>query len=362
MSNKIAARKSAQLKCVRLEPRRLLSGTVVASLFGDVLQLWGDQEDNQIEITQDGEDLVVAGFADTQIEFEGQSQSSVTLDGAASSLSNLVGFFDSGDDSFVIRPGFRFDGHVAIFMQSGNDSVGFDQSEIARGSHIDLGTGNDELALRDSAVDRRFSVLGLSGDDTIGIDNSSFESTSFVLGSGNDSFSIEASNFDRSVFVFGHSGSDDIAISDTLIGSDLFVFAGSGSDLVSVNGSEVDDAFLFMGSGDDIVEVDQNANSFFVFGGSGNDEVTANTQGTRLTRSVESTTQPSDVQTRIDQSDGLVVRVEQAFTVFDPPDSVGPLTLELQSSAPVIESNDLLLTDLSIFAASGETAANASIE
>ena len=111
-----------------LERRLLLSGNVLSSFLGDDLFLTGDDLGNEIEIVQTDGSLVVRGLGDTLINGANSefvvAQDSSTFDG------DIVARLFDGNDQFIVQDGITVSGDLIVLAGSGDDAVGIGESTV----------------------------------------------------------------------------------------------------------------------------------------------------------------------------------------------------------------------------------------
>jgi hypothetical protein len=123
--------KTRKARFESLENRNLMAGNVTAALVGGELSLTGDNSSNYLVVHQTGANRFQVQGINTNIKFGSQTARSITF-------------------SSVIDIGFN--------MRGGNDSVTVYNSSLAGSMGVDMGTGNDVLALPTSVLTTLASI------------------------------------------------------------------------------------------------------------------------------------------------------------------------------------------------------------
>lgn len=153
----------------RLESRRMLAGSIVATLVTPTyLVLTGDSDDNALGVTisNDG-DVAIVADAGTEIVWQRESVSLLQLDG----VSTIDIRLRSGDDTINVRgatPDARVDS-VQINARAGDDHVELADFTASRSVRVYGQSGNDSIRVLESeGLSPRSSVFfGGGGRDTI---------------------------------------------------------------------------------------------------------------------------------------------------------------------------------------------------
>ncbi len=185
-----------------LEAKTLLAGDVSASVIDGNLVVHGDMEGNHIALTSadapgavlvggltlaNGDVTTVNGMTG-RVRFEGvrnsiliglgEGDDSIGLHGLAVH-GNLAIRMDGGDDRIQAGrpvhdgnpngppgPGVRVGGHISVNMGDGNDRIAILHSAFAT-LHVDLGAGDDGLALGHNQAHLGVTLQGGRGEDTL---------------------------------------------------------------------------------------------------------------------------------------------------------------------------------------------------
>jgi hypothetical protein len=175
-----------------LEPRSLLSGSVMATMVDGSLIIVGDATANAIVMDQ-------AGLSAGQVRISGENNTSV-----------------NGQSESVVMSGLTE--AVFIRMGSGNDSVTIGQAIFAGNVRVNLGAGDDAMTINDSSFHGSVGVNGGNGKDVVRIDSAGdpfgpstlFDAPLTIrLGSGDDTLQVG---------VTGQTGNHTIFASRVLFG------------------------------------------------------------------------------------------------------------------------------------------------
>ena len=220
----------------QLETRAMLAGDVDVDKDGDTLVIRGDGADNGIFIQRVGDNRYqVIGVSDA----DGNPTS---IDGVSAG-SRTVG-------------GIR---HIEVRLRGGDDLLGIGQDEGALLDLVDelsgVGTFTPGTTAR-TFIRGRLEIQGGSGADAIGLFVKVNRVTEIDLGDGQDSLAIEASRFGDDLLIDGDSHSDDVRVRDTFIDDLLFIELAGGVDNLLIQNVEADDAIIEAGTQGDVVEID----------------------------------------------------------------------------------------------------------
>jgi hypothetical protein len=201
-----------------LERRCVLAGNVVATFSDGNLRVFGDDQNNQVEIVAVFGQVLVRGLNDTSIN--GQSEVRFTTDeGGLVDLNVVLG---SGHDQLFVRDS-AISGNVALglgqvdtIFDAGKDQIFLDRVAIAGDLSLNSGGGADFVVLNEVAV---------SGESIL------------RTGSGNDQLEIIDSTLNL-LTIQGGSGADLVFIDSSLI-ADVAVQMGNGDDTLSILGNSV---------------------------------------------------------------------------------------------------------------------------
>jgi hypothetical protein len=192
----------ARLGVERLEARDVPAGNVLAALVGGNLVLAGDGAGNSVQVSVEGDDLVVAGDDTTingeeQVVFEDAggipANLAVALGGGADTLDisgveiggsaviltdGLLSDFFGGADDTVTLTDVTVGGYLAITTGGGDDSATLDTVDVGDAALVTMGSGDDDLTLAGASTFAAAVVLdGGRGEDTVTID----EDTDFAV-------------------------------------------------------------------------------------------------------------------------------------------------------------------------------------
>ena len=119
-----------------LESRLLLDGTVMVSVAGSTLKIMGDNMDNDVAISQIGDNFVVQGLNGTAI------LNNDTLTG----IENILIKMRNGDDTVTLASDIDIDGKFVFDGSAGDDALITAGAFKADGSVIVSGTDTDAVA------------------------------------------------------------------------------------------------------------------------------------------------------------------------------------------------------------------------
>lgn len=308
-----ARRRAASQDLEVLERRTLLAGDVTATLVGQTAFLTGDSAANDIQVTiQDG-NVVVAGLNDTTIN--GSSEAFVLAANSSTFGGSIVTRLGGGDDQFEISE-VTVGRRLHVNGGSGNDTLLVSNSvEVGRTLFLSGRSGDDSLAVSDTTVGRSLWLVGGSGNDLMTVADSTITGSMIALGrQGDDDVVIDNATSGRDAWVSLGSGNDDVAIADSTITRRFVVYGGRGSDVVFAEDTDVGRASrLILGNDQDRVSI-QGDSSFagrtVVAGGRSSDviEVAATASVSRLrTRSISGgTVEAATLDQRITGASGAI--------------------------------------------------------
>ncbi|MBL8809123.1 MAG: peptidylprolyl isomerase [Planctomycetaceae bacterium] len=261
------------LKTESLEVKALLAGNVLVSLSNGNASITGDASDNSIEIIASGNTIVVQGLNNTTVN--GQSTAFVL----SSTGLTFGGYVDArlgaGNDSVRVGSGLTFQRNVFINGQAGNDTLGVEGSSFSSQLRLIGESGTDGLALTSvTAKDVRLSGTGVV---LFAVTNSTIAQTLEIDSDrGADDVVISGSTINGLTHIETRRGEDDIVLKNSTLNS-LHIDAGAGNDIVYVDGTTVrGEAWMWMGRGNDSVQIQGSTNfqrRLRVIGGSGGDAV-----------------------------------------------------------------------------------------
>jgi hypothetical protein len=173
-----------------LEQRQMLAGDVSVRIFNGNLNIIGDRLDNGVALTAGGMPNqvviggVTAGGAPTGLN--GTPNGSVTLPNFDGNLKiNMM----EGNDLVVIN-NLTIKGNTKIKTGKGIDVVAATGTTVNGKSKIDLGGRGDNLTVTASVLKGTTKIKGKAGNDTVGINNTTFRILNTQLGGGNDTLTI----------------------------------------------------------------------------------------------------------------------------------------------------------------------------
>lgn len=230
---------------------------------GDAI-LPGEGPEDDIVIAGDGNDTVLGGLGDDDIDTSGTAPAvdstsfpSVPVDGDPT---NDLDSVDGGAGDDLIRTG---DDNDTIFGGDGDDTIfaGIDDDSV-------LGGAGDDSIIDDQGAD---FVDGGAGDDTISVGTDTFsdyvgDDPNLPLTDGGTTFVTDPNQDDGRDTVFGGAGNDVITTGDD---ADL-IFGGSDNDTINAG---IDDDTVDGGSGDDSIIGGHGSDS--IVGGLGDDYIDA---------------------------------------------------------------------------------------
>jgi hypothetical protein len=187
MTSYRAARRALLVE--RLENRELMAGNVLASLSGNTLTIFGDDQTNSVTLTYDPttRNYRVAGNDTADGPTSINLQDPATTDNVAdfTGVKNVAVLLNGGDDQFDVGSPQAVDMVIAKWLS------------------IDMGDGNDQL------------VLGRAGNAPGGVDPVATSlrtgtSLSVNLGAGDDEFHIANARIGQSLNIFAGDGNDHV--------------------------------------------------------------------------------------------------------------------------------------------------------
>lgn len=194
------------------------------------VNLEGDFDNNDITVTQSGDEITIKGNASTKIDGEAEVKINVTDitgpdDGEAVRLQKLRIRLRGGDDTILV------------------DGLNTKQLEIKD----DI--GNNTTTIQNSAIEEKLKIQHGDGTDTVRVKNTTWGEKDIKTKGGGDTLDIQASAGDKTSANLG--AGDDALFADTLSsntikftganGMDCFEFFNViGFDKTSVKGFELD--------------------------------------------------------------------------------------------------------------------------
>ncbi|MEL7496135.1 MAG: fasciclin domain-containing protein [Planctomycetota bacterium] len=218
-----------------LETRRLLAGDVTVFEFGDNLYLRGDQNDNQVQVFEEGGEIRIAGLDGTTIN--GQSNPFVIPAEDGQLNGGFRANLGRGNDSLFFEE-VNVQGSAVVYGGAGDDSIGFFNASVRDTLFAQTFRGDDAVSIDDVDVGGNLTVVTHNGDDLIGIDETTVGGRTILLtGSGDDDLAIQDSTHQGNVYAFTYGGDDFVGIDNVNFGGFAGVLTGFGSDDVYVNDS-----------------------------------------------------------------------------------------------------------------------------
>ena len=350
-----------------LENRFMLSGNIVAEIFGNDLHLWGDNQDNDAEVVVDDNQVLVRGLNGTTIN--GQ-ETFVAFNGNVTPTQipgSVFAFLKDGADELTFKDNLQISGSAFIYSGRGNDQIGFSQSSINGNLFLHTQDGDDEIIFNNVDIGWNSFLFTGYGDDLISARDLRVQHSVFAYaGMGNDDAVFERANIGGQLFVHQESGDDDLVIDDSTIGWNLFVFGNSGNDVNSITDTTVNRYFFsFDGLGDDTTDLG-TGNHFgkrvYAFGSLGTDSFAVNSDNVfdkgRMTFGIDQNTVDTSL---LDQriTNGALARSNTAQGIFDPVNHSLTVTTDNNNT---INSSNALITQNSNFQIDGTTSPNATVQ
>jgi hypothetical protein len=270
-----------------LEERTVLAGDVTAVIVGDVLQITGDGDGNQIVVKQ-----TESGYVVTPVE---GSDTMVTSEGPFSGVTGGIYIdLEGGDDYVELRSDISdaLAGDITIDMGAGGDTVivqgtdPVDRLDLAGSLDIDTGADDDQVFVLFLTVGGSLNVTTGDGFDvvsgTIGevqgdldvrvgegvqnvVDFESFDVHGDVIavgGAGQDLFFFVALNQSLpageggAFLVATGAGADTLILQNIVVNGGAVITMGGGNDQLFVDYSQLNGGtFIATGDGDDMVGI-----------------------------------------------------------------------------------------------------------
>jgi hypothetical protein len=237
-----------------LERRNPLAGNVTAAVVGGTLILEGDSSSNSIQVRQLSQtSWEVRGF-DTRIN---GNSGTFTANGV---LAGVDADLNRGDDFVKIFNG-TIATDLAVETNQGADSIQLINLNVNGIADITTGDGNDSILVSDvevngtiestSADAGAFELQTHGGSDVVNVDRLLATSAYLNLGSGNDSLAMTRSSFDSGLRIRASDGTDGVSLNDIDAQDDVWVHMGDGdSDALSVANSSGARGLFRGGNGD----------------------------------------------------------------------------------------------------------------
>lgn len=265
------------LEC--LESRRLLAGEVLVHVSTGDLIVRGDDESNQLDITQlpDGRFRVTA-LADTTLKTKTEAGlDMVTVDGVTDDVmiemkagGNTVTVHNAtvpdelkmtgttGADDFRISEVVA--GKATVSTSRGANAVYISASRIGRDLSVRGGSDDDRVEIVDLQVDGKATIDTSSGGGIVGLQDVSIGTDLNVKSSsGGDVVGLKTVQVGRNLSIKTSSGDDRIGLADTQVHGAATIDGGSAGnavrqDSVIVTGADIGGALkVKTAGGDDLI-------------------------------------------------------------------------------------------------------------
>ncbi len=362
-----------------LENRALLAGNVVASLSGSHLTVTGDAADNSVEITVLSGQVQLRGLNSTTIN--GGAAAFVVAANTDTVTGNVLIHLAGGNDSLGFSRNVRFDGIVDVHGEAGNDTIAINNVTFNTQAYFWGYAGNDTFTVQDSMAEGLFIIHGNLDNDLVSLTNVTLKGLTEIKGQdGDDGVSLNNVTSSAPLEIKTGFGDDDVTIRNSTINGSLLIKTKQNSDAVMLDdntfGSTV---HINLGRDNDgLIVRDTNTfnGAFSVQGGDSRrnnqsdfvdgDAVSIGNanifnQGRRV-RKTESTTIPAAGNDRFDAaSTGLIARATAADTAGK---NLTALTLSSTASADTnksLTSDGVLITKDANVSVSGTTLAGATL-
>ena len=277
-----------QLAVEALEPRRLLSGSVLAVLAKGVLEIRGDRQDNAISVYRDGTGNIYVSGGQFGTKVNGRA-SARFAESRVTAIDCRLGdgndFAQFGIDNNGQFTGLTLPGSFSIFDDSGDN--GFTPTAITAASFvaatgpgsdgispefctfdsmtIDTGAGSDSVPVYSNTIGTASIVTGDDGD-VVGLGGNVINSLSISTGAGNDSVgthSFPSGDVFGSLRIDTGTGNDFLSLDSTTITSSMSVTLGDGSDFCQAQNTTGPGNGILDGGADSDTYHDNGGNSGF---------------------------------------------------------------------------------------------------
>ena len=347
-----------------LEQRALLAGNAIASLNGPHLTVLGDADNNTVEITVLGGNVVVRGLDDTTVN---GSSEFIVASGVNTIGGNIFISLGDGDDTVLFSRNVNVTGKTDIRGGSGDDSIGSINATFGNGLDIHGKRGNDTISIQETDVTGRLWMKTRSGDDVISITDSTINGRLKIKsGVGSDAISVTGTTVSHKFSIHAGMGQDDVSLSNSTFSSLVKMRTRADADAVVLEGNTFQGPLkINNGRNDDsvLVRSGNTFNSLFkVYGGDGNNDAVEIEpdnifNGGQKIKKVESgTVSPTIVSQRFDDAQtGVIARGEAADDFFRQllVQNGQDLTLDTSSNSGVLSTGDVLITRDSSFLIDG---------
>jgi hypothetical protein len=229
-----------------LESRILLSGTVTLKSAHGRLFITGDDQANQIVISEHNNLVDVGGLAGT------------TLVGAHK---DIAGKFFRG---------------IVVTLKGGNDLVTF-SGHLFGDLNIDTGDGNDIIAVANASVSNDMLIKSGPGDDGVDVSNSSIRFIAEVeQDTGRDATVFSSVHVGTNLKINDLVGNAQMSLSRVFVGANTTINTGDTSDGVAIHHSRLNGSVKIntAGGNDSIILTDTHTNdSVSIDAGTGTNHV-----------------------------------------------------------------------------------------
>ncbi|MCA9085261.1 MAG: thioredoxin domain-containing protein [Planctomycetaceae bacterium] len=257
-----------------LEVRNFLAGNVLVSLSGADLVVTGDDASNQVDVVVDGGNIVVRGRENTTIN--GGTTAFVAATGSTTLTDDFFARLGSGDDVLFVE-GISIRGRVFVAGQSGNDSVGFLDTDLTRFVGIVTGGGSDVVNLDGVQAQGGVAIHSGRNDDIVRVANSTISGNTLIAaGRHSDAVVLENTDVSRNLRIATAGGADHVVTSDSTVGGRFATVTGRGNDFVMLDNLSVARHARVKTQGQHDIAVIENASRFGslkLLGGAGRDSV-----------------------------------------------------------------------------------------
>jgi cyclophilin family peptidyl-prolyl cis-trans isomerase len=334
-----------------LESRTLLAGNVVADLIDGNLKLTGDAAANTIEITVDGDDVVVRGLDGTTVN--GSADGFVIRAGSTIFGGDVDVALAQSTDTFLISGPVTIDGDVCVYDSSGSGRLGITDATIGGDVRVHSSKSADTISLLNAELDGDLILHLDRGRNFVSLDDTTVAGEMSVwTGKQADFVVLQGSTVGGLLAVTGRRN-DEIILRDSTIDGDFAAFTGSERDFVLMEDSSVtgDTQLWLECDGDTIVTQGtvEFGGYFFAGGILGHNDAIELSDGTTIDgkrvivgferQSISDLTSINDrIQDRLIEA----AMVQTLLNGVDP----GELTLTVDTSGNegLVESNDTLIT------------------
>jgi len=356
-----------------LEQRALLAGNAIASLNGPHLTVLGDADNNTVEITVLGGNVVVRGLDDTTVN---GSSEFIVASGVNTIGGNIFISLGDGDDTVLFSRNVNVTGKTDIRGGSGDDSIGSINATFGNGLDIHGKRGNDTISIQETDVTGRLWMKTRSGDDVISITDSTINGRLKIKsGVGSDAISVTGTTVSHKFSIHAGMGQDDVSLSNSTFSSLVKMRTRADADAVVLEGNTFQGPLkINNGRNDDsvLVRSGNTFNSLFkVYGGDGNNDAVEIEpdnifNGGQKIKKVESgTVSPTIVSQRFDDAQtGVIARGEAADDFFRQllVQNGQDLTLDTSNNSGVMSTGDVLITRDSSFLIDGTATPRSTID